>query len=98
VGGPQAIITVYLSNEASNFTLKYHTWEEAFDRAMASIAADPYPEGWEHGTNPSKVDDDDFADCIVKDYPPFTYYYQFDTPDEITVLTITLCWPFSHTM
>ncbi len=89
--------TVYLSDEASATYLKYKTWHEEIDRALETIGADPYPPGWDaipHTTLAS----DRYDGCIVRDFPPFQYVYQFDAPDEITVLIITLCFPFNLTM
>ena len=41
---------------------------------------------------------DQYEGLIVVDYPPFQYAYQFDAPDEITIVAVTLCWPYSHHM
>jgi hypothetical protein len=98
VGGSTAIIDVYLSYEASETTKKYETWQEAFDRAIDNIAIDPYPDGWVASTAPDDDDPEGYSACVVVDYPPFQYTYRFDTPIEITILTIRLCWPYSHMM
>lgn len=89
--------TVYLSDETSTTYNKYPTWHEAIDGALETIVVDPYPPGWENLPH-TTLSPDQYDGCIVRDYPPFQYVYQFDSPDEITVLIITLCFPYNVTM
>jgi hypothetical protein len=97
MGRTLSIITVYLSPSALFAIQRYSTWGDNFDRALETIAVDPYPLGWDKVPH-TTLRPEQYAGCIVRDFPPFQYVYQFDAPDEIVVLIITLCFPFSVTM
>ena len=97
MGETRTIITVYLSNQASQAYGRYVTWQDSIDRALETIAVDPYPPGWEEVPY-TTLTPDRYDGCIVVDYAPFQYVYQFDSPDEITVVIITLCFPHSVMM
>ena len=72
-------------------------WQETFDLALEAIAGNPYPDGWDK-TPHTTLRPDQIDGCIVRDYRPFQFVYQFDGPDEITVLLICLCFPYNVTM
>jgi len=87
--GAGRITTVYLSHEAATSIERYPTWRENIDRALETIAADPYPPDWDQ-TPPSTLNLDLYGGCIIRDYPPFQYVYRFAAEDEIEVLVVTL--------
>jgi hypothetical protein len=72
-------------------------WQETLERALAAIERDPYPDGWDKVPY-TKLGADQIDGCIVHDYPPFQFVYQFDGPEEITVLLICLCFPHNIAM
>lgn len=90
-------IKLFLSPQALDAIRRYETWQDSFDAALESIRTNPYPPDWDAIPH-STLKPDQYEGCIVQDYPPFQYVYQFDAPDEITVLVITLCFPYSVTM
>jgi hypothetical protein len=87
--GAGRITTVYLSQEAAASIERYPTWRENIDRALETIATDPYAPDWDQPP-PSTLNLDLYDGCIVRDFPPFQYVYRFATEDEIEVLVVTL--------
>jgi hypothetical protein len=97
MGGDSPIIVISLSPQALDVTQRYSTWGDDFDEAFQTIAADPYPPGWDKIPE-TTLKPEQYAGCIIRDISPFQYVYQFDAPDEIVILIITLCFPYSVTM